>query len=263
MAGRVALIGCGPGDPELLTLKARRLIGEADVVVYDRLVAAPILDLVPAGVARIDVGKAAGRHPCPQPEINDLLVRLAASGRRVARLKGGDPFVFGRSGEEAEALARHGIAVEVVPGVTAASGCAATLGIPLTHRDVATGVRFVTGHRRDDGALDLDWDGLADPDTTLVFYMGLANLPEIALRLMVAGLPGSTPAAVVASGTTPEERICVAPLAELPARAIRAGLEPPALVVVGRVVALAAAWREGDERVEDQGDAPRAAAYAR
>ncbi|MEX2650297.1 MAG: SAM-dependent methyltransferase, partial [Alphaproteobacteria bacterium] len=156
------------------------------------------------------------------------------------RLKGGDPFVFGRGGEEAVALARHGVSCEIVPGITAASGCAAALGIPLTHRGLASGMRFVAGHREADGDLDLDWDGLADPETTLVVYMGLANLPEIALRLMVAGLPDSTPAVIVADGTTPSQRVCVAPLAELPAAAIRAGLEPPALVVIGRVVGLRA-----------------------
>jgi uroporphyrin-III C-methyltransferase len=263
MTGRVALIGCGPGDPELLTIKARRLIGEADVVVYDRLVGAPILDLVPAGIARIDVGKAAGRHVRPQAEINDLLVRLAVKGRFVARLKGGDPFVFGRGGEEAEALARHGIAVEIVPGITAAAGCAAALGMPLTHRDLASSVRFVTGHRRDDGELDLDWDGLADPDTTLVFYMGLANLPEIALRLMVAGLPGSTPAAVIVAGTTPDQRVCAGPRAELPARAIRARLEPPALVVVGRVVACASLVETPTSAVEERTDEPSSIALPR
>lgn len=262
MTGRVALIGCGPGDPELLTLKARRLIGEADVVVYDRLVAPVILDLVPAGVARIDVGKAAGRHVVPQAEIDDLLVRLASTGRFVARLKGGDPFIFGRGGEEAAALRRHAIPFEVVPGITAAAGGAAALAMPLTQRDVASGVRFVTGHRRDDGALDLDWDGLADTDTTLVFYMGLANLPEIALRLMVAGLPGTTPAAVVGSATTPTQRVLAAPLAELPAAAIRAAIEPPALVVVGRVVALADAWRAAGSSTGDSADAPRRVANA-
>jgi uroporphyrin-III C-methyltransferase len=242
--GKVYLVGAGPGDPELLTLKARRLLGECDVVVYDRLVAKAILDLVPVGTARINVGKASGHHLCPQEDIDELLVRLGLAGRIVVRLKGGDPFVFGRGGEEAMALLRRGVACEIVPGITAAMGCAAALGVPLTHRGLASGVRFVAGHRESDGALDLDWESLADPDTTIVVYMGLANLAEIALRLMVAGLPGSTPAAAIVEGTTPRQRAVTASLAELPAAAIRAGLTPPALVVIGRVVALMAARDE-------------------
>jgi uroporphyrin-III C-methyltransferase/precorrin-2 dehydrogenase/sirohydrochlorin ferrochelatase/uroporphyrin-III C-methyltransferase len=231
---RVFLIGAGPGDPELLTVKAVRLLGDADVVVYDRLVAPEILDFVPAGASRIYVGKAPGNHPLPQEEINDLLVTLARSGRTVARLKGGDPFVFGRGSEEAAHLAANGIPFEVVPGITAASGCAAAAGMPLTHRGLATGVRFVTGHCRDGGALD--WDCLADPDTTLVIYMGLSRMQSIAESLIGAGLAPSTPAAAVSAGTTPRQKVCRTTLENISSHVGRLGLAPPVLVYIGRVV---------------------------
>ena len=231
---RVYLIGAGPGDPELLTVKAMRLLGKADVVVYDRLVAPEILEFVPAGASRIYVGKAPGNHPLPQDEINELLVRLARSGRTVARLKGGDPFVFGRGSEEAGHLAANGIPFEVVPGITAASGCAAAAGLPLTHRGLATGVRFVTGHCRDGGSLD--WDRLADPDTTLVVYMGLARMQGIAESLIGAGLAPSTPAAAVSAGTTPRQKVCRTTLENLPAAVTENGLLAPVLVYIGRVV---------------------------
>lgn len=235
----VFLVGAGPGDPELLTVRAARLLGEADVVVYDRLVSETILDLVPPGTGRIFMGKATGCRRELQDEINELLVRLARTGRTVVRLKGGDPFLFGRGSEEAEYLARHGIPYEVVPGITAASGCAAAAGIPLTHRGYATGVRFVTGHRRDGGVLDLNWSSLADPETTLVIYMGLASLPEICRELMAAGLPGSTPAAAIASGTTDRQRTCRGTLSDLPERIAEAGLKAPVLTVIGDVVRMA------------------------
>jgi uroporphyrin-III C-methyltransferase/precorrin-2 dehydrogenase/sirohydrochlorin ferrochelatase/uroporphyrin-III C-methyltransferase len=231
---RVFLIGAGPGDPELLTVKAMRLLGEADVVVYDRLVAPEILDFVPAGASRIYVGKAPGNHPLPQEEINELLVKLARSGRTVARLKGGDPFVFGRGSEEAGHLAANGIPFEVVPGITAASGCAAAAGLPLTHRGLATGVRFVTGHCRAGG--ELDWDCLADPDTTLVVYMGLARMQSISDSLIDAGLASSTPAAAVSAGTTPRQKVCRTTLGNLHAAVTEEGLHPPVLVYIGRVV---------------------------
>ncbi len=242
-AAPVYLVGAGPGDPELLTMRAHRLLGEADVVVYDRLVSGAVLDLVPAGVSRIFVGKANKCHPMVQDEINALLVRLSRSGRTVVRLKGGDPFIFGRGSEEAEVLAHNGVPFEVVPGVTAASGCTSALGIPLTHRGVASGVRYVTGHRRDDRELDLNWQSLADPDTTLVIYMGLANIAVISRRLIEAGMPMDLPAAAVANGTTPRQIVCRATLAELPVRVADAGLEAPVLVVIGRVVELAECWR--------------------
>jgi uroporphyrin-III C-methyltransferase/precorrin-2 dehydrogenase/sirohydrochlorin ferrochelatase/uroporphyrin-III C-methyltransferase len=235
----VSLVGAGPGDPELIAVRALRRLQAAEVVVYDRLVSEQILDLVPPGATRIYVGKANGQHTLPQDEINALLVKLARAGHRVVRLKGGDPFVFGRGSEEAEYLARHKVPFEVVPGITAASGCTANLGIPLTHRGLATGVRFVTGHCRNDFELDLNWDSLADPDTTLVIYMGLANVSQIAERLVAAGLSPDTPAAAIAQGTLPAQRLCRARLVDLPRVATEARLAAPVLIVIGRVVALA------------------------
>jgi uroporphyrin-III C-methyltransferase/precorrin-2 dehydrogenase/sirohydrochlorin ferrochelatase/uroporphyrin-III C-methyltransferase len=234
----VALVGAGPGDPELLTVKACRQLREADVVVYDRLVSPAILDLVPAGVQRICAGKACGRHLLSQDEINALLVRLARAGKRVVRLKGGDPFVFGRGSEEALHLAAHGIPFEVVPGITAAAGCLAAAGIPLTHRGMATGVRLITGHARENGEFEIDWRALADPSTTLVVYMALAALERFRDGLVGAGMAPGTPAIAVASGTLPEERHCRTTLAELPEAVAAAGLVAPVLVAVGAVVAL-------------------------
>lgn len=232
----VYLVGAGPGDPELLTIKAERALKRADAVVYDRLVGERILDLVPRGATRIYVGKASKAHHLCQDEINELLLRLARPGRVVVRLKGGDPFIFGRGSEEAAHLARHGIPFAVVPGITAAAGCAAAAGIPLTHRGLATSVRFVTGHCRAGSGLDLNWESLADPDTTLVIYMGLANLAEIGRRLIAAGLPADTPAAAIANGTMQAQSVCRAPLAELPTAVAEVGLAAPVLIVVGRVV---------------------------
>src|SRR5262245_49832294 len=242
--GKVMLVGAGPGDPELLTLKALRAIAGADVVIYDRLVAPEILDLIPVGAARISVGKQAGRHPIAQHEINEILVRAARGGRCVVRLKGGDPFIFGRGCEEAAELARAGIPFEVVPGITAAQGCAAAAGVPLTHRGLATGVRYVTGHCRADEPLDLDWASLADPTTTLVLYMGLANIDEIVRQLIAHGLPGDTPALAISQGTTAREQHVRAPLVALPAAAQRARLPGPVLFIIGRVTALAAGEEE-------------------
>jgi len=235
----VHLVGAGPGDPDLLTVKALRLIQQAEAIVYDRLISPEILALIPPGTMRIYVGKANAHHTLSQDETNALLVRLARTGHRVVRLKGGDPYIFGRGSEEAEHLARHGVSFEVVPGITAASGCTAGLGIPLTHRGLAMGVRFVTGHCRDDRDLDLNWVSLADPDTTLVIYMGLANLQQISRELIAAGLPADTPAAAIANGTTPQQTICTASLADLPERAGAARLDAPVLIVIGRVVSLA------------------------
>ena len=237
--GRVTLVGAGPGDPELLTIKALKAIERADVVVYDRLVSEEVLALAPAGAARIYVGKQPSHHPVPQSEINDLLVRLARSGRRVVRLKGGDPFIFGRGSEEAAVLADQGITFDVIPGITSAQGCAASARIPLTHRGLAHSLRFVTGHCREDMDLDLDWDGLADPQTTLVVYMGLANIGQISQRLMAAGLPGDTPALAINNGTTPRERRVRDTLAALPAAARAARFDGPVLFIVGKVAALA------------------------
>lgn len=235
----VYLVGAGPGDPDLLTLKALRLLQAADVVVYDRLVAKPILDLVPAGTTRIFAGKIARHHHIPQPEINALLVSLARSGRRIVRLKGGDPFLFGRGGEEAEHLARHGIPFEVVPGVTSASACTAYAGIPLTHRGLAHSVRFVTGHTRENTDLDLDWRSLADADTTLVIYMGRIHVRRIAAALIDHGLAAVTPAAAIVNGTRPDQVTILTTLAKLADRIEGLDMAAPTLLVVGRVVALA------------------------
>lgn len=235
----VLLVGAGPGDPDLLTLRAARALEGAEVVVHDRLVSPAVLDLAPEGAARVFVGKSAGRHAMPQSAINELLVRLAQEGRRVVRLKGGDPFIFGRGSEEAEHLHRNGVPFEVVPGVTAASGCAAYAGIPLTHRGLASGVKLITGHSKDDDELDLDWRSLADPDTTLVVYMGLANISILTARLIAAGLPGSTPAAAIASGTTPRQVVVRSTLRSLPEAVSAVAIVPPVLLIVGRVVQLA------------------------
>jgi len=236
---KVYLVGAGPGDPDLLTRKAYDLIRKADVVVYDRLVSPEILELVPAGVARINVGKQPQCHPIPQNEINELLVSLSRSNRLVVRLKGGDPFLFGRGSEEAIHLKQCGVAYAVIPGVTSASGCAAAAGIPLTHRGLSTGVRFVTGHCREDMELDLDWHGLADPDTTLVIYMGAANMAQISIRLMTQGLPATTPVAAISHGTTPRQRSLVSTLGEIASSVSEANLPSPLMFVVGRVVDVA------------------------
>ncbi len=238
-AGSIALVGAGPGDPELLTMKALRYLQDAEVVVFDRLVSREVLALVPTGASRIYAGKAHGDHHMSQDEINALLLNLARSGRRVVRLKGGDPFIFGRGSEEAEFLARHGVSFEVIPGISAASGCSAYAGVPLTHRGLATGVRFITGHCQSGRELDHDWASLADPDTTLVVYMGLHNLERIAGALVAAGLPGDTPAAAVQSGTTPRQRRIVGTLASLPGLVAENGFAAPTVIIVGRVVELA------------------------
>ncbi len=235
----VYIVGAGPGDPDLLTVKALRLLGEAEIVVYDRLVSPGILDLIPSGTTRIFAGKAARDHHMPQDEINELLVSLAQGGRRVVRLKGGDPFVFGRGSEEAVYLAEHGLPFEIVPGISASAGCSSYAGIPLTHRGLSRGVRFITGHSQGEGDLDLDWRSLADPDVTLVIYMGLTNIGEICTKLMAAGLPASTPAAAIEKGTLPEQRRVLTTLGSLPERIGREGLTAPTLMIVGKVVALA------------------------
>jgi uroporphyrin-III C-methyltransferase len=235
--GKVWLVGAGPGDPELLTVKAARLIAAADALVYDHLIGEGIIDLARLEARRIYAGKEASKHTLPQDAINDLLVNLAREGLAVVRLKGGDPFIFGRGGEELETLAASGIPFEVVPGVTAAAGCAAYSGFPLTHRDHAQAVVFVTGHLKD-GTVNLDWPALARPKQTVVFYMGIGAAGEIC-RLMVAhGLPDTTPAAVVRCGTLPGQQTLLATLGTLGNRIVESGIQPPALIVVGSVVEL-------------------------
>lgn len=235
--GRVYLVGSGPGDPELLTVKAVRLLAEADAVVFDHLVGDAITALIPASARRIYAGKEAGRHTLPQRDINQVLVDLAREGLRVVRLKGGDPSIFGRVGEEMEALAAAGIPYDIVPGITAAAGAAAYTGFPLTHRDHAQTLVLTTGHRQD-GSINLDWEALARPGQTLVIYMGLGALPEICDGLIHHGLPPSTPASVIQQASTPEQRYVTATLATLATRVAKAGLQPPSLIVVGEVVAL-------------------------
>ncbi len=233
----VYLVGAGPGDPELLTLRAARLIASADVVVYDNLVGKDIIALIPETTQRIYVGKQAGNHTLPQEEINTLLVSLALAGKSVVRLKGGDPFIFGRGGEELERLRNQGIAFEVIPGVTAASGMAAYAGMPLTHREHAQCCIFVTGHLKD-GSVDLDWPALARPRQTVVIYMGVGALPEICRQMTAHGLPPTTPAAVVQNATLPQQRVLIGTLATLPEALAGSGMVPPALIVIGEVVRL-------------------------
>ncbi|MFK8020042.1 MAG: siroheme synthase CysG [Pseudomonadales bacterium] len=249
--GEVFLVGAGPGDPELLTLKALRLMQLADVVIYDRLVSPEILELVSRDAKRLYVGKQRAEHSTSQQGINDLLLKHAVAGERVLRLKGGDPFIFGRGGEEIEHLAQHNINFQVVPGITAASGCACYAGIPLTHRDHAQSVRFVTGHLKN-GSPNLPWHEFIDAHQTLVFYMSLVGLPDISARMIEHGRSPDTPTALIQQGTTSKQRVISGTLAEIPALAKQHKIQAPTITIVGSVVELREklTWFTPNDQVE-------------
>lgn len=234
----VTLLGAGPGDPELLTVKAWNALRNADLVLYDHLVSDEVLTLLPPTAERLYVGKQAARHALPQAEICKLMVDKALSGRRVLRLKGGDGYIFGRGGEEAQALARAGIGFVVIPGITSAQGAAASVGIPLTHRDHSRALIFTTGHLKNDQTVDLDWPMLARPHQTVVIYMGLGTLPLISQSLIAHGLPATTPAALIERATTRNERCFAGTVQDLPRLAREHRLVSPTLIVIGEVVQL-------------------------
>lgn len=254
--GNVCLVGTGPGDPELLTIKALKVIQSADLLLYDRLVSHDVLDLVSPNARLLYVGKTAGYHSRTQEEIHELLLSFAEAGANVVRLKGGDPLVFGRGGEEMDFLRQKGIHVRVIPGITAASGIAAELGIPLTHRGIANSVRYLTGHSRKGGTDPLFVaENAADPDSTLVVYMGLSTLPSLAQKLMQHGLPADTPSVAVERGTTPQQRTVFAELKDLADKIASEGLVSPTLLIIGKVVALSPFWLHSYEAAAELANA--------
>ncbi|MEW8030247.1 MAG: siroheme synthase CysG [Candidatus Thiodiazotropha sp.] len=255
--GEVYLVGAGPGDPDLLTFRALRLMQQADVVIYDRLVAKPILDMTRHDAEHIYVGKERDKHTMRQEEINQLLAKLAKRGKRVLRLKGGDPFIFGRGGEEIDTLAAEGVPFQVIPGITAASGCASYAGIPLTHRDYAQSVTFVTGHLKD-GTMNINWKMLAQPNQTIVFYMGLVGLPVICRELQNHGVDGEMPIALIQQGTTQMQQVYTGTLETILDIVEQERPRPPTLIIVGRVVELQKklAWYEAPPHSEQGATSP-------
>lgn len=249
--GKVTLVGAGPGDPDLLTVKALKAITEAECIVYDRLVSVDIMALVPAHVRCINVGKQPGHHSVPQGEINELLVRLAFQGINVTRLKGGDPLIFGRGGEEIDALRQAGISCACIPGITAAQGAASSLLMPLTHRGLATGLRYVTGHRAANASLNLDWQSLASGDTTLVVYMGASTIGEISKELISHGLPAATPVLAIVSATQHAEKRVPTTLGKVGSTELHAAGDEPVLFIIGKVAAVTGVFTDTSSLVEN------------
>lgn len=235
-SGEVALVGSGPGDAELLTIRAMRFIEQAEIAIYDRLVSEEILALLPENCERFYVGKEQAKHCVPQDKINEILVEQAKLGKRVLRLKGGDPFIFGRGGEEAEYMLEHGVSCHICPGITAASGCTTYAGIPLTHRGVAQGCTFITGHIQNNGQLNLPWSSLSCKSQTVVFYMGINTLPKIAEQLVAHGRDANTPAALIRKGTQPEQKTYRGTIGNLAELVEKHNITPPTLIVIGDVV---------------------------